>query len=275
MQGNIAIGNEALTLAGGSLNSGTGDNSWAGDIALDFARDRNNDGTVTTGTASITGHIRALLGNLALSGAISLRSGAGDAARAHTLEIFTTPAFGATPASAVTISGNISGADGKLTKLGGGKLTLSGTNSYTGLTQIGRAATTGPAAPAVSGGELELQGDSAIADNGAVRLANVANTRLIVTGTEAIGALSGGGAAGGNIEITSGSTLTVIQAGPTTYNGVISGAGLGLRKLGGGTLTLGGANTYSGDHPDRRRARWPLPTAARSASPRAVATGPS
>ena len=93
----------------------------------------------------------------------------------------------------MTISGDIGGAGGNLSKLGGGKLTLSGTNSYTGLTQIGRAATT--AAPAVSGGELELQGGNAIADNGAVALANVANTRLTVTNSEAIGALSGGGAA--------------------------------------------------------------------------------
>ena len=243
LQGNIAIGAEALTLAGGSLNSGTGNNSWAGDIALGFTRVRNNDGTVTTGTTSATSHIRALLGNLRITGNISLRSGMNAAARAHTLEIFTTPAFGATPASAVTISGNISGAGGKLTKLGGGKLTLSGTNSYTGLTQIGRAATT--AALAVSGGELELQGGNAIADNGAVALANVANTRLTVTRGETIGALSGGGAAGGNIQIESGQTLTVNQSANTSYNGLIRGAG-GLEKTGTGALTLGGANTYGG-----------------------------
>ena len=223
MQGNIAIGAEALTLAGGSLNSGTGNNSWAGDIALGFTRVRNNDGTVTTGTTGITGHIRALLGNLALSGAISLRSGEGDAARAHTLEIFTTPAFGRTPASAVTISGDISGADGKLSKLGGGKLTLSGTNTYTGLTQIGRAATT--AAPAVSGGELELQDGNAIANSGAVALANVANTKLTVTNSETIGSLQGGG----EVAIASGQRLTVNQSGNTSYNGLISGAG-GLIK---------------------------------------------
>ena len=241
LQGNIAIGNEALTLAGGSLNSGTGDNSWAGDIALDFARDRNSAGTVTTGTTSITGHIRALLGNLSLTGAISLRSGEGAVARAHTLEIFTTPAFGRTPASAVTLSGDISGAGGNLIKLGGGKLTLSGTNSYTGLTQIGRAATTSPAAPAVSGGELELQGGNAIANGGAIALANVANTRLTVSNSETIGSLQGGG----EVAIASGQRLTVNQSGNTSYNGLISGAG-GLTKDGAGTLTLTGANTYGG-----------------------------
>ncbi len=241
---NIAIGAEALTLAGGSLNSGTGDNSWAGDIALDVTRVRNNTtGTVTLGTTSATSAINALRGNLRISGSINLSSGMSTAARAHTLEIFTTPAFGATPASAVTISGNISGAGGNLTKLGGGKLTLSGTNTYTGLTQIGRAATT--AALAVSGGELELQRGNAIANGGAVNLANVANTKLTVTRGETIGALSGGGAAGGNIQIESGQTLTVNQSGPTSYNGLIRGAG-GLEKTGTGALTLGGANTYGG-----------------------------
>ena len=242
---NIAIGNEALTLAGGSLNSGTGNNSWTGDIALDVTRVRNNTtGAVTLGTTSATSAINALRGNLRISGSINLSSGTGMAARAHTLQIFTTPAFGATPASAVTISGDISGADGKLTKLGGGKLTLSGTNTYTGLTQIA-APPPRPRGPGRQRGELELQGGNAIADNGAVNLANVANTKLTVTRGETIGALSGGGAAGGNIQIESGQTLTINQSGPTSYNGLIRGAG-GLEKTGTGALTLGGANTYGG-----------------------------
>src|SRR4029077_3486386 len=56
--------------------------------------------------------------------------------------------------------------------------------------------------------------------------------------------LSTGGATGGNITLNA-NTLTVNEAGTTTYSGAISGTG-GLIKQGAGALTLAGANTYSG-----------------------------
>ncbi len=65
-----------------------------------------------------------------------------------------------------------------------------------------------------------------------------------LTANETIGNLSAGGAAGGNVTLN-GNTLTVNQAAATTYLGIVSGAG-GITKLGAGTLTLSGANTYTG-----------------------------
>ena len=133
----------------------------------------------------------------------------------------------------------ITGAGG-LRKVGSSLVTLASRNDYTGLTDI-------------TGGELKLNVARAI-QGAAVRLANTSGAKLTVTQDTTIGALSGGGANGGNIEITKGRTLTVDSArgADTTYSGVISETGTpataraSLVKTGAGKLTLGGSNTYTG-----------------------------
>ena len=132
--------------------------------------------------------------------------------------------------SSTTYSGVMSGTGG-LTKAGAGAMTLSGANTYTGATTI-------------NAGTLRASGGSAIADTSAVTLANVAGATLDLANDETIGNLSTGGATGGNITLNA-NTLTVNEAGTTTYSGAISGTG-GLIKQGAGALTLSGANTYSG-----------------------------
>jgi fibronectin-binding autotransporter adhesin len=127
---------------------------------------------------------------------------------------------------------NAAGQAGKLTLNGSGTLTLSGANTYTGDTTI-------------SAGTLALTNGLAIADTGAVSLADVSTAALAVDSSETIGSLRGGGSTGGNVSIASGQTLTVAESGNQTYAGVISSAG-SLTKSGNGTLTLSGVNTYSG-----------------------------
>jgi len=123
------------------------------------------------------------------------------------------------------------GGTGGLTKTGAGTLTLSGTNTYTGTTTI-------------NAGTLALSNGTAIADSGTVSLANASGATLQLNSGETIGALSGGGAGGGNVNLQ-GNTLTV---GSGSYAGVISGAGGGLTKTGTGTLILGGtgSNSFTG-----------------------------
>ncbi|MCX6878880.1 MAG: autotransporter-associated beta strand repeat-containing protein [Verrucomicrobia bacterium] len=120
-----------------------------------------------------------------------------------------------------------------LTKSGAGSLTLAGTNTYTGTTTI-------------SGGTLALAGGTAVLDTGAVVLTNTAGATLLLSASETIGSLAGGGASGGNVNLqsyvlTSGGANT-----DTIYSGVISGTG-SLVKTGSGTLTLAASNTYSGN----------------------------
>ncbi len=123
------------------------------------------------------------------------------------------------------MSGVVSGA-GSLVKAGLGTLTLAGANTYTGGTTV-------------SGGTLQLASAGALPGGGAVSVA--AGATLDLDGhAQSIGTLSGAGTiALGN------ATLSAGDADSSTFSGVIGGTG-GLTKAGSGTLTLAGANTYTG-----------------------------
>lgn len=124
----------------------------------------------------------------------------------------------------VEFSGEVSGVGG-LTKTGAGTLTLSGTNTYTGDTTI-------------NAGTLTLNGGNAIIDTGAV----VVNTGAIlnVASAETVGSVSGAGNITLGTDLTTGGNNT-----DDTLSGILSGSG-GVTKEGTGTLTLSGANTYTG-----------------------------
>lgn len=132
------------------------------------------------------------------------------------------------------LSGIISGsANADLLKTGAGVLELTNTNTYSGNTLIQL-------------GTLIATNGAAIADTSAVVLSNTAGATFQLNNSETIGALSGGGTTGGNVNIQ-GNTLTVGDQRDSTFGGVISGTGGALTKQGTGTLRLTAASsTYSG-----------------------------
>ena len=125
------------------------------------------------------------------------------------------------------ILGVISGSGG-LTKSGSGTLGFGNSgNNYTGPTTV-------------SSGTLQLLVASAVPDSSAVTVSSGAALNLAGL-NKTVASITGYGA----VALGSG-TLTVGDGTSTTFSGPISGSGAGLTKTGSGTLTLSGANTYSG-----------------------------
>jgi YVTN family beta-propeller protein/autotransporter-associated beta strand protein len=125
-----------------------------------------------------------------------------------------------------TLSGAISG-PGALTKMGAGTLTLSGNSSYTGATSV-------------NAGTLQAGAVNAFSPFSAFTVASGATLDL-ASFNQTIGSLAGAGSATlGSAVLTTGNDNT-----STTFSGTISGTG-GLTKIGTGTLTLSGSNTYTG-----------------------------
>jgi outer membrane autotransporter protein len=121
--------------------------------------------------------------------------------------------------SDTTFSGTISGS-GRVVKVGGGTLTLSGNNSYQGGT-------------IVSAGTLAV-GSSGALGTGALTLADGTTLQAVANGLALANAVRLNGAV----------TLDT-QSNTMTLSGPISGTG-GLDKIGSGTLMLTGASTYIG-----------------------------
>jgi autotransporter-associated beta strand protein len=132
-------------------------------------------------------------------------------------------------ASHLTIPGKITGV-GSLTNLtGGNALVLGGLNDYTGgFIQNSSSGTTVNAGALLAGPTSTLT-----VNNGPLNLNNAAQT---------VAGLSG---SGGSVNLSTGHTLTVNQAGNSSFAGAVTGAGA-LVKSGVGTLTLTGTTSHTG-----------------------------
>ncbi|WP_247554278.1 autotransporter-associated beta strand repeat-containing protein [Bradyrhizobium sp. 138] len=145
------------------------------------------------------------------------------------------------------VSGVIAGTGGSLVKIGTGTLTLSGTNTYTGGTtinggtlQLGTLASTGTILGTVrigSSGTLDVVN----ADTSGITAITNDGTAIFRT------ASSAGSIAGAGFYDLGANQLTVGSSNLSTeVSGVIAGTGGSLVKIGTGTLTLSGTNTFTG-----------------------------
>src|SRR3989440_269792 len=200
---------EALTLNGTGVASG-------GALTNSSATAATYSGLITLGSAS---SIVASSGNIIVSNAGTI-TGSG---------------FGLTldgTSAASSIASIIGTGAGTVTKSGTGTWTVSGANTYTGLTTI-------------SAGTLQLGANNSVPSGSAV---TATGTFDLAGFNDAIGSLSGGGTVT-NSSATNASTLTTGGDNTsTTFSGVIQDGNqqVLLTKAGTGRMTLSGVNTYTG-----------------------------
>ncbi|MCC6912551.1 MAG: autotransporter-associated beta strand repeat-containing protein, partial [Rhodospirillaceae bacterium] len=168
--------------------------------------------------------------NLVLGGGTLRYTGAAASTnRAFTLASSTTSTFDIT-ANSLTFSGASASSTGALSKIGAGTLTLSAANAYTGLTTITNGTLAYGVNNALSSGAVTISGASAVLDIGGF------------TDTVGTVTLAGGGAITGAGILTSTATFA-LQSGTVSAR---LGGTVGAAKTTAGTVTLSGANTYTG-----------------------------
>jgi autotransporter-associated beta strand protein len=165
--------------------------------------------------------------------------------------------------NSVVFGGAVSGAGGFI-KNGNATVTLNGAaaNTFTGTTQVNNGTlslskstgitavagnlTIGDGTGAAGSAGVAVASNEQIANTSAVTIASDGRLTLNSSRTETIGALNATSGTA-SVVLSTGSTLYVGNgtAPAGSFAGVISGAG-NLRKIGNGTLTLSGANTYAG-----------------------------
>ena len=144
------------------------------------------------------------------------------------------------PIVANTISGT-----GALQQNGADNVFLTGTNTFTGTTTIANGGTLTLSAPAAGTTSLALQNSTLNYTTGTLLFDTAVNVATLggLTGTQNI-ALSNTNATPAAVTLNVGN-----NGSSTTYSGALTGTG-SLVKVGSGTLTLAGANTYTGTTTD-------------------------
>ncbi|MDA8125714.1 MAG: autotransporter-associated beta strand repeat-containing protein, partial [Deltaproteobacteria bacterium] len=143
------------------------------------------------------------------------------------------------------ISGVIGTGAGGLSKTDTGTLTLSGANTYSGGTTLAAGTLSVANNAALGTGTLELNGGTLTSSSSTAR--TLTNSAL-ATGDFTLGQATGGTGAltlSGTMDLGVATRQITVNNAADTISGVISGTG-GLTKTGTGTLSLYGANTYSG-----------------------------
>jgi autotransporter-associated beta strand protein len=222
-QSGIISGPGGLIKTGAGTLTLTGANSYLGNTVVQA-------GTLTGSSVSLPGNIVATAGVITFNQAAS-----------------------------GTYTGNISGA-GSLVKLGAGVLTMTGTSTFLGGTTVSAGTLQGNAAnlqgAIVNNATVDFNqptsGEYAGIMSGRGRLTKTGTGTLTLSGDNIYtgGTTVSAGTLAGTVfslqgNIVNNAQVQMTEENQATYLGVISGFG-GFTKLGAGTLTMTGANTYSG-----------------------------
>ncbi len=162
------------------------------------------------------------------------------------------------------LNGIISGTGASVIKNDSGVAALAGANAYTGGTTINNGTLNANNTTALGSGAVTLAGGALASTNGSAvnnalaltassGLANVTTSGTLTQTGGSYTVFMNGATQSGNVNLSNnntGRTLTVqVDSAASTINGVIANGGTGagnLIKTGAETLTLGGANTYTG-----------------------------
>lgn len=263
----VIAGSDGLTLSGGgtlvfdgSAKTYTGATTVsAGTLRLDSSHLIDDSSALAVASGA------DVLLNWGVSERVGALSGAG------TVD-FRTGTFTVGDASSSTFSGLLENTYGTFVKEGSGSLTLTGANTYSGVTNINAGTLVAANDTALgtstygntvaSGAALHLQGNISLTEGqfsvtgsgaggtGAVRSLsgnNTLNATLDLAGNTTVAADAGSTLATTGAVGLSGNILTTAGSGDINLSGAINGSG-GVTKTGNGTLTLAGtgANSFAG-----------------------------
>lgn len=214
------IGNVGLTKDGTGQLTLAGANAYTGATAV-------VQGTLLAGAANVIPSLSAVSVNtgsvLNLNG---FAQNVGSIAGAGAITLGTAALVTGNDGSSTIFNGIISGT-GSVQKVGSGTWTLGGANAYTGATRI-------------SVGTLQAGATNVVPISSAVVVSGGVTFHLD-NFNQSIGSLAGAGA----VTLGTATLVTGNDNSSTEYSGIISGPG-SVQKVGTGTWTLSGANTYAG-----------------------------
>ena len=147
-------------------------------------------------------------------------------------------------AGSLSVQGSISGIGNRLTKAGAGTLLLSGSNSFSGGITLNTGTLAINNAAALGNGTLILAGGT-INNTSGSSITLSSNNAQTWSGDFSFAGTNDLDLGTGAVTLSA-SRIVTVSAGNLTVGGGISGSALSLTKTGSGTLVLGGANTYTG-----------------------------
>ncbi len=222
------------TLSAGQLNINNASALGTGPFSLSAGTIGNTTGAAITVS---TNNAENWNGDFTFAGANDLNLGTGNVTLGANRTVTVT-------SNNLTVGGVISGSGYSLTKAGAGTLTLGGSNTYSGGTTLSAGQLNINNAHALGSGTFTISGGTIGNTSGAAITLSTNNAEnwngnFTFAGTNDLNLGTGA------VTMSSSRTVTV-ASNNLTVRGAISGSGYSLTKAGAGTLTLGGANSYSG-----------------------------